>query len=114
MGVDASDLRALAREFDTSYGKKKMLMSAVVNKSAADVRGRAMANAPVDTGYLRSSIVSENVGDLEAEIGPTANYGGYVEEGTSRMSAQPYMSPALDAVAPAFAQAVAQAAGGAL
>lgn len=27
-------------------------------------------------------------------VGPTADYGGYVEHGTSRMAAQPYMAPA--------------------
>ena len=27
-------------------------------------------------------------------VGPSANYGGHVEYGTSRMSAQPYMRPA--------------------
>jgi HK97 gp10 family phage protein len=33
-------------------------------------------------------------GDLTAEVGPTAEYGAFVEYGTSRMRAQPYMTPA--------------------
>ena len=36
------------------------------------------------------------------------NYGGYVERGTSRMSAQPYLRPATDAVLPGYEQALGQ------
>ena len=45
------------------------------------VRAEAAANCPVDTGRLRSSIVVQSDGD-SVTIGPTVDYGIYVEFGT--------------------------------
>lgn len=45
------------------------------------VRAHAAENCPVDTGRLRGSIVSQVDGDSVA-IGPTVDYGIYVEYGT--------------------------------
>ena len=45
------------------------------------VRAHAVANCPVATGRLKGSIVSQVDGDSVA-IGPTADYGIYVEFGT--------------------------------
>lgn len=82
----------------------------VVQKSAFDLQRGAMSRCPVDTGNLRGSISTEfrgGAGSIEAEIGPTAHYGGYVEDGTSKMAPQPYMGPATDEVEPKFLAAVA-------
>ena len=54
---------------------------------------------PVDTGALRDSERVEVHGDavlLIAGDGQQVDYPFYVELGTSKMSAQPYMRPALD------------------
>lgn len=51
---------------------------------------------PVDTGFLRNSIQVDSVTPMEAIIAPHTDYAEYVEFGTSRMAAQPYMRPALD------------------
>jgi hypothetical protein len=53
------------------------------------------ARTPVDTGNLKSS-ESVDVAGLRFEAGPTADYGEYVELGTSRMAAEPYAGPAFD------------------
>lgn len=50
---------------------------------------------PVDTGNLKKSITKQKTSE-GWEIGPTMDYGLYVEIGTSRMAAQPYMAPASD------------------
>lgn len=57
----------------------------------------AIANAPVDTGALRDSIVrvEEGEGQISIEVG--AEYAAYVEHGTSRMAPQPFLQPAIDA-----------------
>ena len=73
--------------------------------------GDARTLAPVDTGNLRSSIgVTADTGwrgeVLTATVGPTAHYGRYVEEGTSRMGPQPYMMPAADRHEPLFVAAI--------
>ena len=77
--------------------------SAIVRAAAFLCQRTAAQRVPVDTGFLRSSIT---VGDpnggslrpnaLAAQVGPEANYGGYVEFGTSRAGAQPYMTPAAE------------------
>ena len=67
---------------------------------------------PVDTGFLRSSIgVDLDMAAASAVIGPTAEYGAFVEFGTSRMAPAAYMGPALDRVSPSFAAAIEQLGG---
>ena len=65
--------------------------------TAALIQRDARRNTPVDTGFLRSSITRESrrsVTGAVSEVGPEANYGAYVENGTSRMAPQPYLLPA--------------------
>ena len=47
-------------------------------------------------GNLRSSITHRVVSDEEAHIGTNVDYAPYVEQGTSKMAAQPFLRPALD------------------
>ena len=47
----------------------------------------------IDTGRLRNSISHEVVGDT-AVIGTNVEYASYVELGTSKMKARPYLRPA--------------------
>lgn len=49
---------------------------------------------PVDTGRLRNSI-SHEYDEEGAYIGTNVEYAPYVELGTSRQSAQPYLEPAV-------------------
>lgn len=49
---------------------------------------------PVDTGELRDSITSEATGDT-VYISVTAGHASFVEFGTSKMRAQPFIRPAL-------------------
>lgn len=67
------------------------------------VEGEAKARCPVSTeatrpggphGELRQSITSQADG-LTGEIGTNKEYAGYVEFGTYKMAAQPYLVPAL-------------------
>jgi HK97 gp10 family phage protein len=54
--------------------------------------------APVRTGFLRGSIFREVIeSELSLTFGATAPYASYVEFGTRRMAAEPYLRPALDA-----------------
>lgn len=59
------------------------------------IETRAKLLCPVDTGNLRKSITSE-VKDLTAEIGTNVDYAPYVEFGTRRSKAQPYLRPSGD------------------
>ena len=51
--------------------------------------------APVRTGALRDSIYWRKVRELIYEIGATVAYAIYVEYGTWKMRAQPYLRPAV-------------------
>lgn len=71
-----------------------------VRAGALVIENAAKEYCPVDTGTLRRSIHTEieypSVNKVTAFIGPDAPYGIYVEYGTRRMAAQPYMRPAVD------------------
>ncbi|MFG1963091.1 HK97-gp10 family putative phage morphogenesis protein [Nonomuraea sp. NPDC049028] len=95
MGWDTSDLDKYISDLSRAGAKAEALTETVVRKIGLDTVAGAQAIAPVDTGNLKSSIGADFDGP-GFEAGPTANYGGYVEYGTSRMSPQPYMRPAFD------------------
>ena len=57
--------------------------------------GYAKLACPVDTGRLRNSITHEvSGGEKAVYIGTNVEYAEYVERGTSRQAAQPYLVPA--------------------
>lgn len=105
--------------------------SKVVKKTAFDLQAQAQARAPVDTGFLKNSIYVEmqetstygQVQDPEGDqtllpeverpherttaiVAVAANYGVYVEYGTSHAPAQPYLTPAAENVKPEFERAM--------
>ena len=70
----------------------------MVRSATLAVEQQAKQLAPVDTRALRGSI-THRVSGLQGEVGTSIEYGPYVEYGTYRMAAQPYLRPALDSVA---------------
>lgn len=67
-------------------------------RKAIQVDRRAKRLCPVDTGRLRSSIGNQLGRDaigLVAIVGTDVEYAPYVELGTSKMAAQPFLRPAL-------------------
>lgn len=104
---DMSEVRQLAADLSAAGQAAAPLARLAVAKSALDLVAEAKYDAPVDTGFLMGSI-SATVDGLQAEVGPTAEYGLYQEVGTSRMAPQPYLFPALERVTPAFEQAMGQ------
>lgn len=113
-GFDASEVFEMASNLKTSGSKAKQVAAKVIAKTAHDISGDAKQIAPVDIGNLKNSIGVSMLSPLEAEIGPTAKYGIYLELGTSRMAAQPFMGPATDRRLPGFLQAMGQVADGVL
>jgi HK97 gp10 family phage protein len=66
---------------------------------AADVKAQAVKNAPMVTGYLRSTIYAK-IREWVTEIGADATYALFVELGTKYMQAQPYLYPAIQQYLP--------------
>lgn len=111
--IDTSEVVALAAAYSRVSEEVGQLANVIVRKTAHDIAADAKNFVPVDTGNLKSSIGTDATatgggGAYEAVIGPTASYGIYVEQGTSRMAPRLYMSGALDRRQPAFVQAMEQ------
>lgn len=82
---------------------------AVVAKVARDIEGYAKSVVPVDTGNLKNNIDVEFADKgLTAIVAPHTEYAAFVEFGTRRMSARPYMTPAAERNRPAFLAAMKQ------
>lgn len=77
----------------------------IVRKAAFDVEANAKAVVPVDTGKLKNSIISKFPTPTSAIISPHTEYAAFVEYGTRKQRAKPYMRPAAEKVAPAFIEA---------
>ena len=83
--------------------RTKSELQGVIDKAAATCEAEAKQDCPVDTGNLRASIHTEK-GDLEDIVGTDVEYAPYVEFGTYKMRAQPYMQPGADAAAQKLSQ----------
>ena len=70
----------------------------IVKATAMHVLGEARKRAPVKTGFLRGhSEVTDGEGYANVEF--HAEYAPYVELGTWKMAARPYLTPAVEAEA---------------
>lgn len=113
MSLENSEVRMLSTMIDRAVRATGPKVQLVVRKVAKDIVRDAKLLAPVDTGNLKNSITHSDLrsigyGGGEVEIGPTANYGYYMEHGTSRVAPQPFMGPAADNNVGNFEQAMAQ------
>lgn len=77
-----------------------------VQRAANNVFLRSKSTVPVDTGTLKASaqVKPASGGGMSytAEVSFNTNYALYVEFGTSKMAAQPYLVPAAHAALPQF------------
>lgn len=111
MSADASELKSFAADLTKASGRAQHMARQAVAKTAADITADAKVFAPYRTGNLRNSIghdITNSDGATEAEIGPTAGYGIFLEHGTSRMAPHPFLGPAFDRRAPGFEKAMGQ------
>ena len=84
-----------------SHAKECLSAEARARSIALEIIGgraetHAKAACPVRTGNLRNSITHEQMSDTVEVIGTNVEYAPYVELGTSRMSARPYLRPAAE------------------
>ena len=93
------EIRQMANRFAVAPAKAVTMIRQATVKTTIDTAADARRNAPVDTGYLRSTIATEYEFSGDGVIGtvePGANYAVHVENGTSRMAPQPFLRPAFD------------------
>lgn len=78
----------------------------IVETSARAIEGQAKINASgrpgpnVDTGNFRNSYTVQKLGQAKRRIGASADYGPFLEMGTSHAPAYPSLKPAFDQEAP--------------
>ena len=72
------------------------------------VKEEATLIVPVKTGYLRSTIFADVQGWV-VRLGASASYALFVEMGTQRMMARPYMVPAIQMFLPRLEQVILEA-----
>lgn len=110
--IDASDLEAFATTLERKADAATLLIRGAVRKTTADIAADAKKLAPVDTGFLRSSIQTSAAGSnanvAQGIIQAQANYSKHLEFGTSKSAPQPFMGPAADRHTPALQEALSQ------
>lgn len=80
----------------------------LVGAAAFKIEGSAKMRVPVKTHFLQNSILARRAGELAYRVDVYAEYGAFVELGTSKMAARPYLVPAVEAEAEAFRKAWAE------
>lgn len=91
-------MRGLDRFLRSVERKQKSARIAVdkkLSKSAARIERQAKILAPVDTTWLRSQIYNEQQKLLHYRVVSPVLYSIYLELGTRKMEAQPFLDPAL-------------------
>jgi HK97 gp10 family phage protein len=75
----------------------KRRLQRVIQDSGDDIVRDARSLVPIDKGNLHDSIYAEATGNgYEIEVGAGMDYAGFVEFGTSKQQAQPYLVPAIE------------------
>lgn len=91
--ITVSGASAIEAKLKQLMERKQEAIKAAINKAAFDTEALAKANAPVDTGFMKSSIHAVP-GEGESSVNVGASYSWYVELGTHKMKAQPFLFPA--------------------
>lgn len=104
--IITEEIRRFERDVEVGTEHARKQVRNVTRKATLETEAHGKVNAPVLTGFLRSTITSDFQGSnrdvAQGETGPEAGYGWWVEGGTERQAPQPYMGPAADAVEPTF------------
>ena len=90
----------LVRQLAIKSKQARIATDRQLELSSKRIERMAKVQAPVDTGALKNSIFSAKAGNLTYKVTAPQHYAIYVEKGTRKMRAQPYLKPALDAERP--------------
>lgn len=102
-GLGIEGLQELNQEFNDLENALTQEIITALMRGGMIIEADAKRRCPVDTGRLRASLTT----DVEREgkttfvlkVGTNVEYASFVEYGTSRMAAQPFLRPAVDAKA---------------
>lgn len=98
---------------DTFTPCLRQLQAALQNKVVGKMQetgnkmvGYARSIVPIRTGFLRDSIYAQMIETMALEFGAKAPYAIFVEMGTYRMAARPFIRPAAETYTPEFLSAI--------
>jgi len=107
--LEVKGVKETLAKIDLINAKVRKAVQEQVGKSAFNIQREAKKRCPVDTGALRNSITVDFYGVMSAQIGPHMPYAPYVEYGTRKMAARPYLFPAFEQERPNFEKGLAEA-----
>lgn len=88
----------------------RRILEEEIYRAALQTQNKARQTAPIDTGNLRRSIQATGWEDVEKDliyhVQAKAEYAGYVEFGTVKMKARPYLMPSAEDSLQDFAERV--------
>lgn len=90
----------LVRNVANKSKQAKVATEAELKRSSIRIERKAKVLAPVDTGMLKNTIFQSKHGNLTYKVTAPQHYALYVEKGTRKMMAQPFLKPAIDAERP--------------
>ncbi len=102
VGFRVEGLDELERQFDRLIDTtKRKTMQKALNAGIAPIKKEAKAQAPVKTGLLKKSIRSKQMKFTDKPavgiyVSGKAYYWYFIEHGTSKMAAAPFLRPAAD------------------
>ena len=85
-------------------GKLRTEVAEIVQSAAEQCAELARGRAPVDTGDLAGSITVVQESDLTQRVEIGEFYAHFLEFGTRKMAAKPFVTPAVEMVKPTFSQ----------
>lgn len=95
--VKIEGIQELVKNLKAYQFIKKEAIRIAIERGALRVELAAKEMCPVDTGHLRSKITTDKseLQQFLAKVGTNVEYAAYVEHGTKKSKAQPYLHPAL-------------------
>jgi len=106
MPVEFEGIDEVVSGFNNVSSEAPTTVGEVISNMAEMFVEGAQDKAPIDTGFLVDNIYVEEIDETHAVIVSAAEYSIFVEEGTWKMSPQPYMEPTAAEIEAEFPQAM--------
>lgn len=97
--VTWTGINELIAQLELTHEEVVDVAAKAMEMTVAKTQVRAQSNAPVRTGFLKSNIhvepVEKKTDQVIGTVKSDADYSSFVENGTFKMAAEPFMRPAV-------------------
>ena len=105
INIKIKNWKEINQAFKKSSRKMKQELTVAIKKSALMIERESKKSTPVDTGRLRTSIISD-IRPMKATIAPHTDYAIFVHEGTRHIESRPFMREGVEKANKFFEQAI--------